>query len=82
MSARVLLRVAVPALAALGGAAHAAHPLITEDTDTQGHGHVQIELNTEHLTVASQGSDRTVALTNAVLTHGVTDPLDVLLTVP
>jgi hypothetical protein len=68
--------------AALAGPAHAAHPLITEDTLTQGRGNFQAELNTEHLTVASQGLRREVVLTNAVLTYGVRDPLDVLLTVP
>jgi len=60
----------------------AAHPLITEDTDTQGRGHIQLELNTEHITTTSTGQHQYTALTNGVFTYGALDPLDVIVTIP
>jgi len=60
----------------------AAHPLITEDTDTQGRGHVQVELNTEHVTTTAQGNHQYSSQTNAVLTYGAIDTLDVIVSVP
>jgi len=62
--------------------AKAAHPLITEDTDTQGRGHLQAELNTEQLTTTDRGNRQYSSLTNAVLTYGMTDTLDVIVSVP
>ncbi len=60
----------------------AAHPLITEDTGTQGRGNFQLELTTEHAYEEEDGVRETTVRTNAVLTYGFLDNADVLLTLP
>lgn len=60
----------------------AAHPLITEDTGTQGRGNFQLELTTEHAYEEEDGVRETTVRTNAVLTYGPLDNADVLLTLP
>jgi len=77
----VLLPAILPAM--LANSAHAAHPLITEDTDTQGKGRFQVELTTEQARVnKTDGEHRDVTLDVLTLTMGATDSLDVLVTVP
>ncbi|MDH4164458.1 MAG: transporter [Nitrospirota bacterium] len=66
--------------------AHAAHPLITDDTGTQGKGKFQFELN------AAYGMDRESAAGitvesrelefEAVLAFGIADPVDVFVAAP
>jgi hypothetical protein len=63
-------------------ALYAAHPLITEDTATQGQGNLQFELTNEQTVTHEVGTDRTTVLTNGVLTFGATDSADVIVTVP
>lgn len=53
-------------------AAHAAHPLITEDTGVQGKGGWQLELNADRF----RDSGARLTSTNAVLTYGVAEKLD------
>jgi hypothetical protein len=60
----------------------AAHPLITEDTGTLGHGGWQLELTGEHITIRSGGVEQDIALTAATLGHGLSDRTDIILTVP
>lgn len=60
----------------------AAHPLITEDTGTQGRGNFQIELTTEHAYEEEDGARETTVRTNAVLSYGFLENADVLLTLP
>ncbi len=60
----------------------AAHPLITEDTGTQGRGNFQLELTTEHAYEEEDGVRDTTVRTSAVLTYGILDNLDVLFTLP
>ncbi len=60
----------------------AAHPLITEDTGTQGRGNFQFEFTTEHAYEEEDGVRETTVRTNAVLTYGFLDNADVLLTLP
>jgi hypothetical protein len=66
----------------LSSVAHGAHPLITEDTGTQGTGNWQLELTAE------SGYDRDAGITErstsyaAVLSYGATDNLDVIFTLP
>ncbi len=60
----------------------AAHPLITEDTSTQGAGHGQWEVTTDHAWTDANGFTRYSALNSNVLTWGATETLDVILTVP
>ncbi len=60
----------------------AAHPLITEDTGTQGRGYFQLELTAEHAYEEEDGAREATVRTSAVLTYGALDNLDVLLTLP
>jgi hypothetical protein len=57
----------------------AGHPLITEDTATQGQGHWQLEA-----TYNRQRNDGSVETEDGglVLSYGAADPLDLILTVP
>ncbi len=66
----------------LSSPSHAAIPLITDDTGTQGRGKFQVELFGEY---GRDESERiTVSSSNlaATLTYGITDPLDVALGIP
>lgn len=60
----------------------AAHPLITDDTGTQGKGNTQIELTTEHGYEQEDGTRENTVNTNAVFSYGVRDDVDVILTLP
>jgi hypothetical protein len=62
--------------------AFAAHPLITDDTGTQGKGKFQLELLGEH---ARESDDGTTAKTTeiwTVLSYGLADDIDLILGVP
>lgn len=59
-------------------AVHAAHPLVSDDTGTQGPGGYQIEVNTDWLRDAGVKT-RTATVT---LTRGITETLDVYLDAP
>ena len=62
--------------------AHAAHPLITEDTGLQGKGNWQFELNTDRSkTVGDDGSTRVRAV-NSTLSYGVSDDWDIAVNFP
>ncbi|MBI3575178.1 MAG: transporter [Gammaproteobacteria bacterium] len=60
----------------------AAHPLITEDTGTQGQGNFQLELTSEHAYEEEEGARETTVRTNAVLSYGLRDNADAILTLP
>jgi hypothetical protein len=60
----------------------AAHPLITEDTGTQGSGHFQLDVATEHATTKQDGHSQYIVLDTAVLAYGVADSADLLISVP
>ena len=62
--------------------ARAAHPLITEDTGTQGQGHFQLELIGEHTTLRDGGANQLLTLTATALSYGVVDSVDVILSLP
>lgn len=70
------------ALLALAGTAHAGHPLVSDDTGTQGSGHWQLEVNTDHTRVRDAGSTSWERQLNTALTYGVTENLDVSINVP
>ena len=63
---------------ALAGAAHGAHPLNTEDTDTQGKGGWQVELNGERNKDEGVRGYQAAAL----LSHGLLDTLDLQVGLP
>lgn len=60
----------------------AAHPLITEDTGTQGQGNSQIEFTHEHSTLRQGASNQYLSLTSAVFSYGIMDSTDVILSLP
>ena len=62
--------------------AHAAHPLITEDTGTQGQGNFQFEFTNEYTTLREGGVNQPITLTAAALSYGVVNSVDIIITVP
>lgn len=61
---------------------HAAHPLLTEDTGTQGTGHYQLELTHDLSTDRDAGAKTRSRSINGVLSVGLTDDLDVIIALP
>src|SRR3972149_3750978 len=68
------------------GFAFAAHPLITDDTGTQGEGKFQLEINgevthdketTDGVTTKEKGGEAAAAIS-----YGITDDIDVVIGVP
>ncbi len=62
--------------------AHAAHPLESDDTGTQGAGHWQLEVNTDQTRTRASGQTAWARQLNATLTRGVTDTLDLAASLP
>jgi len=70
---------------ALGGclaSAHAAHPLVTDDTGTQDSGNWQFEANTDHTRTREAGVTTWERELNLALTRGVTPNLDLAVNLP
>lgn len=65
-------------LGMLSTAAFAAHPLITDDTGTQGKGKFQVEVNAEH----ANDSGNTETALGATLSAGLLDNLDLVIGAP
>jgi hypothetical protein len=63
-------------------AVHAAHPLITEDTGTQGQSNFQVELTNEQFTIEEDAGKQKLALTTLTLGYGVVDSVDLIVSVP
>jgi hypothetical protein len=63
--------------------AFAAHPLITDDTGTQGKGNWQLEMNAEFAS-DDEDSERmdALGLNPAIISYGVTDTADLVLSIP
>lgn len=61
-------------------AVHSAHPLMTDDTGTQGKGRWQLELNGERTRDATAGGTTRSRQLNATLSYGALDTLDLQLT--
>jgi hypothetical protein len=59
-----------------------AHPLITDDTGTQGKGKAQLELNTEFGHDEEEGEETDFFELDSILSYGVSDPVDIVLTIP
>lgn len=60
----------------------AAHPLITEDTGTQGAGRWQLEATLDHHRGHAPGLLTVSDERKLVLSYGLKDPLDLIVTVP
>jgi len=75
-------RLAVALLAVAGGAAEAAHPLLTEDTGTQGEGNVQLEVMVDKARDHPPGAKVRELQTTMVLSYGLLDQADLQLGLP
>jgi hypothetical protein len=62
--------------------ARAAHPLITEDTGTQGRRKFQLELTVERGREEADGASEQTVATAAVLSYGLRDDTDMIFTLP
>jgi hypothetical protein len=61
---------------------YAAHPLITDDTGTQGKGKFQLELNSEFSHEDEDGTAEDAFEFASILSYGLTDSVDVVLGIP
>lgn len=61
---------------------YAAHPLITDDTGTQGKGKFQLELNSEYGVDKEDGVTTKVFEFAPTLSYGLTDNIDIVIGVP
>jgi hypothetical protein len=64
------------------GISFAAHPLITDDTGTQGKGKAQLELNSEFNSDKDNGVKTTGGEVAAALSYGLADNVDLVLGMP
>lgn len=82
MSAKILLATYI-VLFAMTGTANAEHPLITDDTGTQGKGKTQIEFDGEYGHDKGSGAttNSLVVPTTPVLSYGVADTMDLVLSI-
>ena len=60
----------------------AGHPLISDDTGTQGAGHWQLEINTDHARTRENGARNWERQANATLAWGAGDALDLAVNLP
>lgn len=75
--AAALIALAVPA-----HEAHAAHPLVSDDTGTQGAGHWQFEASADHTRVRDAGVTERAREFGTALTYGVGEALDIAVGLP
>lgn len=61
---------------------YAAHPLITDDTGTQGKGKFQLELTAEYGHDDEEGVKEKTTEIAATLTYGIVDTVDIILGIP
>lgn len=61
---------------------YAAHPLITDDTGTQGKGKFQLEINTEYGKEREYGFQTETSEISTILSYGVFDNVDIVLGLP
>ncbi len=66
----------------LTGLSYAAHPLITDDTGTQGRGHFQLEVNGEYGHDKEDGIKTETLDIKTILSYGLIDAIDIVLTIP
>lgn len=64
------------------GQTYAAHPLITDDSGTQGKGRYQLELNGEFGKDREEGVKTETFDIKAIISYGVTENIDLVLTLP
>ena len=64
------------------GTANAMHPLITDDAGTQGKGKFQLEVNGEYGQDKDNGVTTNTTQIVSTLSYGISDPIDIVLSVP
>lgn len=64
------------------GLSFAAHPLVTDDTGTQGKGKFQLEVNGEYAHEDEDGAKADTTEVAATLSYGIVDSVDLILGVP
>ncbi|PIS38262.1 MAG: transporter [Nitrospirae bacterium CG_4_9_14_3_um_filter_53_35] len=62
--------------------AFASHPLITDDTDTQGKGKFQLEVNGEYAHEDEDGVTENATEIATMLSYGIADNIDIVLGIP
>jgi hypothetical protein len=62
--------------------AFSAHPLITEDTGTQGKGRWQLELTHDHAVNRDETEDEKGDRISVIITYGANDQLDLIVNLP
>ena len=82
MSTRSVVPLALPFFFVLSLTVHGAHPLITEDTGTQGIGHFQLELTHDLSRQKDTGLETRDQTLNAILSAGLSDSLDLIVGLP
>lgn len=80
MAARIILIITLILISSTP--ALASHPLISDDTGTQGKGNFQLEVNSEFGHSDGDGLKADAISVTAVLSYGIVDQLDVVLGVP
>jgi hypothetical protein len=79
---RFIVFIAIVSMIGFSTNAFATHPLITDDTGTQGKAGIQIELNGEYGTGKEDGvTEKTTEIAGA-FTYGLTDSLDLIAGIP
>src|SRR5258708_33744987 len=79
------LRAASVAFCALLGSAEvvrAAHPFITDDTNTQGAGHFELQLGTQYTRTETEGVRYASFQFAPQLTYGIATPVDLIIRPP
>jgi hypothetical protein len=66
----------------IGSVSYASHPLITDDTGTQGKGRFQLEINGGYGQNKDDGVTTKTTQISTVLTYGLSDPIDIIVGLP
>ena len=86
MSRKIFTAIVASGLAIFSGSAFAAHPLVTDDTGTQGTGKFQIEVNGEYVSDKTRSGGVTTKVTAGeagfIFSYGITDSTDLVVGMP
>ena len=74
--------VSVTMVLALGSVSFASHPLVTDDTGTQGKGKFQLEVNGGYGQDEDDGVTTKTTQILTMLTYGLSDPVDIMIGLP
>lgn len=74
--------VSVTMVLALASASFASHPLVTDDTETEGKGKLQLEVNGGYGQKENDGVTTKTTQFLTMLTYGLSDPVDIIIGLP